>query len=111
MPQKTVKQKIMFLEKVKRNRLWLGLVAMATVLLLAVSGSVFKSPAIASQPPSILAEVSPADPSFVAVQNLGERYGCYSLGNASFNGSEPVTKAEFVQTLSACLDSIAQFAK
>ncbi|MBW4679157.1 MAG: hypothetical protein KME19_03445 [Microcoleus vaginatus WJT46-NPBG5] len=111
MPQKTVKPKTMFPGKVKVNRVWVGLVAMLTVLLLALSGSVFKSPAIASQPPSILAEVSPTDPSFAALQNLGERYGCYSLGNASFNGSEPVTKAEFVQTLSACLDSIAQFAK
>lgn len=76
--------KTMFQEKIPWKGLLVSLAAIATVLLLAVSGSIFKLPATAGQSPTIIAEMAPqpiadvwpTDEYYPAVKNLVERYAC-----------------------------------
>lgn len=108
----------MFQEKIQWKRLWLGLVAVAIVLLLAVSGSIFKSPAVAGKPPSIIADMGfpqpiadvwPTDEYYPAVKNLTERYGCLTgYPDNTFKPRRVATRGEVAQMLSDCLDRIVE---
>lgn len=53
--------------------------------------------------------IQPSDSDFQALTNLTERYGCYTL-KKGYKSSQPLTKGEFVTTLSKCLDTVLEVA-
>ena len=107
----------MFQEKIQCKRLWLGLVSMAIVLFVTVSGSILKLPASASQPPSIMADIAPlpiadvwpTDEYYPAIKNLVERYACLTgYPDNTFKPRRVATRGEVAQMLSDCLDRIVE---
>lgn len=100
--------------KIERKFVKLGLFLVVTLLFLAMAIPGFRKPAIANKPTNTAGQVtsvsqlgvSPTDPSYQALQSLVERYGCYTA--KSFQGDRPVTQAQFVQVLNACLDRMSE---